>query len=107
MRTRVDLGGRRVVKNKARYDGLDLSGVTALTLEVADRGGLGRPGVALAWRAAGDERAPWRLLGSVPVVSEGKYDLSTVQVAVAEPVTGPVDLRVMLTGGARLASLRG
>ena len=93
------------VQGWARYDGLDLTGASALTIEVADRGGIGRPSVAVAWRRAGQERAPWRPLGSVTVTSDGRYDLRTVEVTLAEPVTGPADLRITLTGGARVASL--
>ena len=93
------------VQGWARYDGLDLTGASALTIEVADRGGIGRPSIAVAWRRAGQERAPWRPLGSVTVTSDGRYDLHAVELALAEPVTGPADLRITLTGGARVASL--
>uniref|UniRef100_UPI00383A1F36 glycoside hydrolase family 3 C-terminal domain-containing protein n=1 Tax=Isoptericola rhizosphaerae TaxID=3377837 RepID=UPI00383A1F36 len=91
-----------------RYDGVDLAGCSVLRLRLATR----RPAasrVDLAWRPAGDSGAPWLPLASVaaprPTGSDARYRWQETSVALGDAPAGPVDLRVTLPPGTRLATI--
>lgn len=108
--TALEVAPRRS-HGRARYDGLDLADVEALVLTLASTRPAHRP-VTVSWRAAGSDDA-WRPLAEAPAPAPSageqpsRYDWQGVRADLAARPEGPVDLRVEVPSGVRLAEVAG
>ncbi|GGF43071.1 sugar hydrolase [Microbacterium sorbitolivorans] len=86
----------------ARYDRVDLAGASALNIEVARRA---LPSEAPATiRAEARSGGEWiRVTGDVEVPETGRYGWIRVTAPIAAEVAGPTELRLVLSGAARVS----
>ncbi|PRZ04848.1 beta-glucosidase [Isoptericola sp. CG 20/1183] len=91
-----------------RYDGVDLDGCSTARLRLAATRTAASP-VRLDWRPAGERHAPWLPLATAvvprPVGVDSRYRWQEAAAALHEAPVGPVDVRVTLPPGARLAAI--
>jgi beta-glucosidase len=106
----VETPAGAAVPGVVRYDGVDLAGCSVLRLRVAATRAAPVP-LTPAWRPAGDGSAPWLPLGSAatptPGRTDARYDWHEVTITLDDVPTGPVDLRIALAPGTRLAAISG